>query len=95
MTETRTILIADDDRAIRTVLSQALSRAGYNVRATSSAATSTWARISGPASNWTKKVVLGRASSTTPSVRMVSCVVSSSRRGLGGPVNRLCAMPTS
>jgi two-component system, NtrC family, nitrogen regulation response regulator GlnG len=39
MTETRTILIADDDRAIRTVLSQALQRAGYNVRATSSAAT--------------------------------------------------------
>ncbi|TPG53126.1 nitrogen regulation protein NR(I) [Roseomonas nepalensis] len=38
MTE-RTILIADDDRAIRTVLAQALGRAGYNVRATSSAAT--------------------------------------------------------
>jgi two-component system nitrogen regulation response regulator GlnG len=36
---TRTILIADDDRAIRTVLSQALNRSGYNVRATSSAAT--------------------------------------------------------
>lgn len=35
----RTILVADDDRAIRTVLSQALSRSGYNVRATSSAAT--------------------------------------------------------
>jgi len=35
----RTILIADDDRAIRTVLSQALGRAGYNVRATSTAAT--------------------------------------------------------
>ncbi|WP_159996444.1 nitrogen regulation protein NR(I) [Roseomonas sp. 18066] len=39
MTETRTILVADDDRAIRTVLSQALGRAGYTVRATSSAAT--------------------------------------------------------
>ncbi|MFC3124851.1 nitrogen regulation protein NR(I) [Pseudoroseomonas globiformis] len=39
MTETRTILVADDDRAIRTVLTQALSRAGYAVRATSSAAT--------------------------------------------------------
>ena len=38
MTE-RTILIADDDRAIRTVLAQALGRVGYNVRATSSAAT--------------------------------------------------------
>ncbi|MFC0410565.1 nitrogen regulation protein NR(I) [Roseomonas elaeocarpi] len=35
----QTILIADDDRAIRTVLSQALGRAGYNVRATSSAST--------------------------------------------------------
>ena len=39
MTEPRTILIADDDRAIRTVLSQALGRSGYNVRATSSAST--------------------------------------------------------
>ena len=36
---TRTILIADDDRAIRTVLSQALGRSGYHVRATSSAST--------------------------------------------------------
>lgn len=33
------ILIADDDRSIRTVLTQALERAGYQVRATSSAAT--------------------------------------------------------
>ncbi|MBE0692535.1 MAG: nitrogen regulation protein NR(I) [Aquamicrobium sp.] len=33
------ILVADDDAAIRTVLSQALSRAGHDVRATSSAAT--------------------------------------------------------
>jgi two-component system nitrogen regulation response regulator GlnG len=39
MTEPRTVLIADDDRAIRTVLTAALSRAGYQVRATSSAAT--------------------------------------------------------
>ncbi len=39
MSEPRTVLIADDDRAIRTVLSQALQRAGYNVRATSSAST--------------------------------------------------------
>jgi two-component system nitrogen regulation response regulator GlnG len=39
MNESRTILIADDDRAIRTVLSQALGRAGYQVRATSSAST--------------------------------------------------------
>jgi len=39
MSEPRTILIADDDRAIRTVLSQALGRSGYNVRATSSAST--------------------------------------------------------
>jgi two-component system, NtrC family, nitrogen regulation response regulator GlnG len=34
-----TILIADDDRSIRTVLTQALGRSGYQVRATSSAAT--------------------------------------------------------
>jgi two-component system nitrogen regulation response regulator GlnG len=39
MNEPRTILIADDDRAIRTVLSQALARSGYQVRATSSAST--------------------------------------------------------
>jgi two-component system nitrogen regulation response regulator GlnG len=31
---TRTVLIADDDGAIRTVLAQALGRAGYDVRAT-------------------------------------------------------------
>jgi two-component system nitrogen regulation response regulator GlnG len=34
-----TILVADDDTAIRTVLNQALSRAGYTVRLTSNAAT--------------------------------------------------------
>lgn len=34
-----TILIADDDRAIRTVLTQALGRLGYQVRATGNAAT--------------------------------------------------------
>lgn len=34
-----TILIADDDRSVRTVLSQALGRAGYDVRATGNAAT--------------------------------------------------------
>jgi two-component system nitrogen regulation response regulator GlnG len=39
MAEPHSVLIADDDRAIRTVLSQALGRAGYNVRATSSAST--------------------------------------------------------
>src|SRR5215470_14127848 len=33
------ILVADDDSAIRTVLNQALSRAGYEVRLTSNAAT--------------------------------------------------------
>ena len=33
------ILVADDDAAIRTVLSQALSRAGYDVRATGTAST--------------------------------------------------------
>ncbi|MGE4526908.1 MAG: nitrogen regulation protein NR(I) [Rhodospirillaceae bacterium] len=34
-----TILVADDDRSIRTVLSQALARAGYEVRTTGNAAT--------------------------------------------------------
>jgi len=34
-----TILVADDDAAIRTVLNQALSRAGYEVRATGQAST--------------------------------------------------------
>ena len=34
---TATILIADDDRAIRTVLNQALSRLGYQVRTTGTA----------------------------------------------------------
>jgi two-component system, NtrC family, nitrogen regulation response regulator GlnG len=34
-----TILVADDDRAIRTVLAQALGRLGYDVRTTSNAAT--------------------------------------------------------
>ena len=33
-----TILVADDDRSIRTVLSQALGRAGYEVRTTGTAA---------------------------------------------------------
>src|SRR5215813_9187817 len=36
---TATILIADDDRAIRTVLNQALGRLGYEVRTTGTAAT--------------------------------------------------------
>ncbi|MGE5506418.1 MAG: nitrogen regulation protein NR(I) [Actinomycetota bacterium] len=36
---TSTILVADDDRGIRTVLSQALARAGYEVRTTGNAAT--------------------------------------------------------
>src|ERR1700744_4697055 len=34
-----TILVADDDRAIRTVLAQALGRLGHDVRTTSNAAT--------------------------------------------------------
>ncbi len=34
-----TILVADDDRSIRTVLTQALGRSGYQVRSTGSAAT--------------------------------------------------------
>src|SRR5512141_1421488 len=36
---TGSILVADDDAAIRTVLNQALSRAGYEVRSTGNAAT--------------------------------------------------------
>ena len=40
-----TILVADDDAAIRTVLNQALSRAGYEVRITSNA-TTLWRWIS-------------------------------------------------
>src|SRR5438309_5322808 len=35
---TGTVLVADDDAAIRTVLNQALSRAGYEVRSTGNAA---------------------------------------------------------
>ena len=34
-----TILVADDDRSIRQVLTRALGRLGYEVRATSNAAT--------------------------------------------------------
>jgi two-component system, NtrC family, nitrogen regulation response regulator GlnG len=41
----RTVLIADDDSTIRTVLSQAFSRAGYNVRATG-LASAAWRWIS-------------------------------------------------
>jgi two-component system nitrogen regulation response regulator GlnG len=39
MSNPRNILVADDDAAIRTVLSQALSRAGYEVRVTGNAST--------------------------------------------------------
>ena len=38
MTETATILVADDDEAIRTVLRQALVRAGHEVKTTDTAA---------------------------------------------------------
>lgn len=41
----KTVLIADDDAAIRTVLNQALTRAGYSVRVTSNA-TSLWRWVS-------------------------------------------------
>jgi len=37
--ETKTVILADDDSAIRTVLTQALTRAGYEVRATGNAIT--------------------------------------------------------
>jgi two-component system nitrogen regulation response regulator GlnG len=39
MTDAATILVADDDRSIRTVLTQALGRSGYTVRTTGNAAT--------------------------------------------------------
>jgi two-component system nitrogen regulation response regulator GlnG len=39
MTTNSTILVADDDRGIRTVLAQALGRAGYEVRTTGNAST--------------------------------------------------------
>ena len=39
MSTDRTILVADDDGAIRTVVSQALTRAGFEVRTTGNAAT--------------------------------------------------------
>ncbi|MEQ8321668.1 MAG: nitrogen regulation protein NR(I) [Rhodospirillales bacterium] len=39
MTENATILVADDDDSIRTVVTQALSRAGYEVRSTGNAST--------------------------------------------------------
>ena len=39
MTNGTTILVADDDRAIRTVLHQALGRQGHNVRSTGAAST--------------------------------------------------------
>ncbi|MCK6452978.1 MAG: nitrogen regulation protein NR(I) [Alphaproteobacteria bacterium] len=41
-----TILVADDDRAIRTVLTQALARHGYDVRTTGNAAT-LWSWVQG------------------------------------------------
>ena len=40
-----TVLIADDDRAIRTVLSQSLGREGFDVRTTGNAAT-LWSWVS-------------------------------------------------
>ena len=40
-----TVLVADDDKAIRTVLTQALGRAGFDVRA-SSTASSLWQWVS-------------------------------------------------
>ena len=39
MSSASTILVADDDRAIRTVLHQALGRQGHNVRSTGAAST--------------------------------------------------------
>jgi len=42
MTTDATVLVADDDAAIRTVLAQALERAGFGVRVTGNAATLWW-----------------------------------------------------
>ena len=39
MTAVKTILVADDDQSVRTVLTQALKRAGYDVNATDNGAT--------------------------------------------------------
>ena len=39
MSPTPTVLVADDDQAIRTVLSHALGRAGFDVRTTGNAST--------------------------------------------------------
>ena len=39
MSNPPTVLVADDDRSIRTVLTQALGRSGYQVRATGHAQT--------------------------------------------------------
>ncbi len=39
MTAAHTILVADDDKAIRTVVAQALNRQGHDVRVTGNAAT--------------------------------------------------------
>ena len=39
MTDSATILVADDDRGIRTVIGKALGRLGYAVRSTGTAAT--------------------------------------------------------
>ena len=41
----KTVLLADDDSAIRTVLAQALTRAGYSVRSTATA-TALWRWVS-------------------------------------------------
>ncbi|MDH3742138.1 MAG: nitrogen regulation protein NR(I) [Hyphomicrobiales bacterium] len=46
MTADRTILLADDDAGIRTVLNQALKRAGYEVRSAATAA-SLWKLVAG------------------------------------------------
>ena len=54
MSTATTILIADDDRAIRTVLHQALGRLGHKVRRTGHAAT-LW--------QWVQE---GRATSSSP-----------------------------
>ncbi len=47
----QSVLIADDDRSIRTVLSQALGRAGFDVQTTGNAAT-LWRWVSTGPGTW-------------------------------------------
>ena len=82
---TGNILIADDDAAIRTVLNQALARAGYSPKAT---AKTRRRRSPGPAAHWRSHIsanALDKAlgSRLEPAIQD-GHVVRSSRAGLVG-----------